>query len=198
MSIGKRVSEAIDKMEANDPEGALFQICAAVEVTAQAEIGKPGKGSFKAFIHQNLGLITRIASGRGSILNLHLKYDHPKVTKTPEGLVSIQEIFYHVVRCGLYHEAGLPADLRFTDEGQYRVDQGILVVPSALIYGLVTAVVVSPANRNETARKELVLNLGNFPVPLSKLWGRRDELTWLLDVEKEIYEMQVGARAAAK
>jgi hypothetical protein len=194
MSIGKRVSEAIEKMEASDPEGALFQICAAVDVTAQVELGKPGKGSYKDFLHQNLGLITRISSGRGSILNFFLKYDHPKIAKAPNGLVSIQDIFYHVVRCGLYHEAGLPGDLKFTDEGQFRVDHGVLVMPSTLIYGLVTAVVVSPVNHNERAQKDFVLNLGNFPVPISKLWGRRDELTWLLDVEKEVYEMQLRTR----
>jgi hypothetical protein len=42
MSIGKRVSDAIDKMEASDPEGALFAICAALEATAAKESGQKG------------------------------------------------------------------------------------------------------------------------------------------------------------
>ncbi|KPK50843.1 MAG: hypothetical protein AMK72_01250 [Planctomycetes bacterium SM23_25] len=34
MGIGKQVAEAVDKMQAHDPDGALFAICAAVEATA--------------------------------------------------------------------------------------------------------------------------------------------------------------------
>jgi hypothetical protein len=195
MSVGKRVSDTIDKMEIGDPEGALFQICAAIDVTAKTAFGKPGRGSYKDFIHHNLGLITDIALGGRKILNLNLGYDHPDLKKNANDCVSVQDIFYHVVRCGLYHDASLPDNLKFTDEMQIRIEDGVLILPSSLIYGLVIAVVVSPANRDQHTPKEGMLNLGNFPIPINKLWGRRDELLWLLDVVNEVKRLQTAATA---
>lgn len=194
MSVGKRVADTIDKMEIGDPEGALFQICAAIDFTAKTEAGKSGRGSYKDFIHQNLGLITDIAFGR-NILNLNLGYEHPDLKKNADGCVPVQDIFYHVVRCGLYHDTSLPDDLKFADEMQIRVKDGVLVLPSALIYGLITAVVISPANRDQHAPKEALLNLGDFPIPINKLWGRRNELLWLLDAVNEIKRIQTAATA---
>lgn len=199
MSVGKRVSDTIDKMEGGDPEGALFQICAAIDITAANEFGKPGRRSYKDLIHMNLALITDIAFGGRRILNIGLAYDHPKLKKGADGCVPIEDIFYHVVRCGLYHEAALPDDLRFTDEMQIRLEeQGVLVLPSTLIYGLITVVVVSPVNCDEVAPKEAMLNLGKFPIPINKLWGRREELLWLLDAVNEARRLQMAAGAAGE
>jgi hypothetical protein len=195
MSVGKRVADTIDKMELGDPEGALFQICAAIEVTAKTEFGKSSRSSYKDFIHKSLGLITDIAFGGRKILNLNLGYDHPDLKKNADGCVAVQDIFYHVVRCGLYHDASLPDDLKFTDEMQIRIKDGVLVLPSALIYGLITAVVVSPANRDEHAPKEGMLNLSDFPIPINKLWGRRAELLWLLEAVNETKRLQTAATA---
>jgi len=194
MSIGKRISDTIDKMEAADPEGALFQICAAIDVTAKNEFGKSGSKNYKNFIHQNLGLITDIAFGGRKILNLNLAYDHPELKKNVDGSVPVQDIFYHIVRCGLYHEATLPDDLKFTDDMQIRIEEnGVLVLPSALIYGLICAVVVSPANRDERAPKEAMLNFGEFPIPINKMWGHRNELLWLLDAVNEVTRLHNAA-----
>lgn len=195
MSIGKRVAETIGKMASRDPEGALFQICSAIDVTAAAEYKQKGKSSYKRFLHDNLGLITDIAFGGKKILNINLEYDHPNINKTPEGLSSIQDIIYHAVRCGLYHEAGLRDDLKFTDEQKIYTEGGILVLPSSLIYGLTVAVVVSPSNEYESSPKPSVLNFGNFSIPISKLWGRRAELLWLLEVEKDVKYMQQRSKA---
>ncbi len=43
MSIGKRVAEAVEKMANDDPEGALFQICSALDKTAKEEYLKGGR-----------------------------------------------------------------------------------------------------------------------------------------------------------
>jgi hypothetical protein len=37
MSIGKCVSEACEKMQAGEPDRALFALCAAIEETARKE-----------------------------------------------------------------------------------------------------------------------------------------------------------------
>ena len=185
MSVGKRVEDAIAKMDEGDPEGALFQISSAIDATAKKERNKGGRTSYKDFIHENLGLITNVAFGGKSILNLHLGYKHPEIETDDKGLCTVQDVFYHAVRCCLYHEATLPDNLRFTDEGQIRLDAGALVLPSALVYGLISAVVVSPANANERVSGCSVLNLGKEPMLLNCLWGKRDEFLWLLEMRKQ-------------
>jgi hypothetical protein len=198
MSVGQRIADTIDKMQVGDPEGALFQIAAAIEVTAEHESKTSGRSSYKNFIGQHLGLITRIAFGGTKILNLRLAYDHPELKKNVDGCVSVQDIFYHAVRCGLYHKASLPDNLKFTHEKRISIeDGGTLVLPSALIYGLITSVVVSPANRAEYAPKEGMLNLGDFPIPINKLWGRRHELLWLLDAVDEVRRLRVAGSSTA-
>jgi hypothetical protein len=196
MSIGKRVSEAIDKMQASDPEGALFAICAALEASAVKEFGKPGRASYKDFVSQNLGLITNVAFGRGRILNLRLDYEHPQMKKSPDGVYPIEEILYHAVRCGLYHAAELPSSLRFVAEQKIYSDKGALVLPASFVFGLITAVIVAPVNAHESASRPSMLNLGDFPIPISHLWGRRAELLWLLDAFAEVTRLHIEAQSA--
>src|SRR5262249_39182982 len=121
---------------------------------------------------------------------------HPEMKKNPEGVYTIEEILYHAVRCGLYHQAGLPSNLEFTSECQIRCNHGALVLPASLIYGLILAVVVAPANQQEVAAGPSMLNLGDFPIPISKLWGRRTELLWLLDAMAEVTRLRVEAQQA--
>lgn len=186
MSVGKRVADTVEKMAANDPEGALFQICAAIDATAARETGKSGRSSYKAFIKQNLALITQIAFSGRTVLGMNLAIDHASVKRDAKGTASIEDILYHVVRCGLYHQAALPKELQFTDQVQIHMKDGRLLLPSSLINGLIVAVVVSPANRGELCSELSTLNLGAAILPLNKLWGRREELLWLLDAIKAL------------
>jgi hypothetical protein len=42
-----------------------------------------------------------------------------------------------------------------------------------------------------------MLNLGEIPIPISKLWGRRAELLWLLDALAEVTRLRIEAQRAA-
>ncbi len=191
MGVDDRVSEAIDKMGASDPEGALFSICAAIDVTAKREYGKSGRSSYKRFIQENMGIITHVAFDGRRIENINLMYDHPEIKKNADGLCGIQDLIYHAVRCGLYHEAEIPDNLTFTNENMFRVESGSLVLPSSLVNGLVIAVIVSPANKKIVNSRPASLNLSGLPIPIKHLWGHRQELLWLLDLVADVKKMQV-------
>src|SRR5688500_6195752 len=127
MSVGKRVAEAIDKMQQRDAEGALFQICAPIDSTAKREASKGGGKTYREFVHDNLGLITRVGLGVG-ILNVNLgQFDHPKIKTDEHGRCSVEQILYHAVRCGLYHEGKLPPNLRFDFGYKWWTDGGVRV-----------------------------------------------------------------------
>jgi hypothetical protein len=91
-------------------------------------------------------------------------------------LCSAESILYHVVRCGLLHEACLPASLRFETTNTITVRDGLLVLPASLIVGLVMAVVACPANGGESLPSECSFSIGGRDYPLSSFWGRQDDL----------------------
>ena len=175
MSIAKRVAEAVEKMAQNDTEGALLPISAAVDATATKHFNRRGRKSYKDFIHENLSLITKVAFGP-SIMNINIKYDHPDLETGPDGLCTIQDILYHVVRCGLTHSAKLPSTLKFVDENKFQVDNDLLVLPASLVFGLIAAVVVCPENADQTIPDNYVLNVRGFQIKLNDLWGKKQEL----------------------
>jgi hypothetical protein len=170
-------------MAASDWEGALFATCAALEATAVKEVGRNGRRSYKEFVHDNLASITDIAFG-ARVLNINLRFDHPQMKTSSDGVHSIEEILYVAVRCGLYHEAALPINLRSADKCEISCVNEELVLPASLINRLITAV-IAPVNASESAPRSSVLNLGPVPIPVNKLWGRRAELLWPMEVQKE-------------
>ncbi|MFC1736633.1 hypothetical protein ACFL1X_10995 [Candidatus Hydrogenedentota bacterium] len=186
MSIGQRVSDTIQKLQESNPESALHQICAAIEATVKRESGAGGRSNYKNFIQQNMELITRIAFNSISGKNMYFELAHPDLPKDSNGVSSIQDIFYHVVRCGLYHDAKLPDNLRFCDGKKIFTDtDGVLVLPSELIDGLLIAVVTSSVNSKERALGDYVLTFPYANIAVNSLWGRRNELIWLLDAIAE-------------
>jgi hypothetical protein len=181
MSFEKRVLDCISKLNENDYESALFMICSCVEATAASEFGKDGKNAFKEFLHQNLGLITSVAFGFTSVLNINVAFSDPRVKQNPNGTCSIQELLYHVVRCGLYHKAEFTNTLEFIPENKIICENNTVKLPGSLVRGILLAVIVSPTNCNRSLGVDYVVNLPNATVPIDLIWGRRIELQWLLD-----------------
>jgi hypothetical protein len=175
MSIAKRIAEAVNKMAQNDAEGALLPISSAVDATATKHFSRRGRKSYKDFIYENLGLITKVGLGP-SIMDISLEYDHPDLETGADGLCSIQDILYHIVRCGLAHSAELPSTLKFVDENRFQVENDLLVLPASLIYGLIAAVVVCAENTDQTIVGNYGLNVRGFQIKLNDLWGKKTEL----------------------
>lgn len=184
--IGKRVTAAVQSMDNEDAEGALHDICSAIEATATKENGRGGRSSYKEFIHNNLDIITKFGLGN-SILNIDLEFQfqNPHMTANPDGTFPIQEILYHVVRCGLYHEGGLPLAVAFSKEAEFSVDDDQLTLPSPLIHGLIVAVVTSPANAQELFPTGGI-KAGGIEIPFSVLRGKKKELQTLLEALDQV------------
>lgn len=180
MSVGKRITEAIDNMVAGDAEAALIPVSIAVDATAAAFYGMKGRSSYKQFIADDLGLITRIA-GHASILNLSFAYSHHEIkTNNSDGTCTIGDVLYHAVRCGLLHEAKLPSTLHFVDQRIYSIQDGHLYLPASFVNGLIASVVVSPVNAHETAPDSYGIVVEGSSTPLAELWGRKDRLVNLM------------------
>jgi hypothetical protein len=185
MSVAKRITEAIDKLIAGDPESALIPASIAVDATAsQVYPAKRNNEAYKDWLHDNLALITKVGMGNVSITeNFRLAYNHPELRLGDDGLCSFEQILYHVVRCGLLHGAKLPENLMFSMDGAIRVDSdsGKLTLGSSLIYGLIAAVVVSPVNRDQTIPDNYGITIFSKTKPLNELWGQKQALLSMFD-----------------
>lgn len=184
MSIGKRVTEALQRWMAEDADGALIPASVAIDATAQKLYGKPGRGSYKQFIRDNMPLITRVAFGGSMAKEIRLRVPPKVLAKSAEikvdgnGSCGIDEILYHLIRCGLLHEATLPNGLsvQFKSPGGFNVQDDFLEIPGSLIFGSMVAVVCCPANTGEIMQADLCLDLSGYQIPFNKLWGKKDRL----------------------
>lgn len=186
MSIGKRITDAVNKMQADDTEGALFAICAAIEATAKKEYGSGGRSNYKKFIRDNLELITSVALDGKIISSLHLGYSHPELKPSSDGAYPFEDILYHAIRCGFYHEAKMPQDIIFASGMAIGVNQGKITLPISFIHGLMVAIIASPHNSTESADENCMFKIGGFSIPFSKIWGMRDEMRWLMSIRNEL------------
>ena len=189
MSIAKRIIEAYDKMNIRDTEAALIPASIAVDATAKKEYPelKRTDKAYKQFLHKNLELITRVAFGGNKAItnSLRIKYKHPKIKTDKEGLCSIEQVWYHVVRCGLLHDGCLPSSLRFIWQNTIKVDDDLLVLPATFVYGLMFAVIASPVNISESAPHNYGITCGENCALLNDLWGQKDRLLKLFDPKKK-------------
>ena len=179
MTIAKLIAEAITKLEAGDPEGALIQVCIAVDATAKREHPSVTKNHvrYKRFLHDNLALIGGVAIDVWAKEEFRLRYQHKDVKTDANGCCTLEDLLYHVVRCCLLHEGQIPQDMCFVPERVIRMGtRGKLELPYSLIIGLLLAVVGSPTNAREKIPKRFHINANGRIMPVSKLWGRKHRI----------------------
>lgn len=189
MTIAKRVTEATERMQKGDYEGALFQICSALEATAKSEYGQSGRAIYKRFIHENLELITRVGF-RQRISNLTFGIDLNKFRSAddqiepdgPGGNFTIEQILYHLVRCDLYHNAGLPPHIEFSSQPMIKCQPEMVSIPGSIVNGLILAVVASPANAGMTLPVNFEFDFTEgVKIRLSSICGKRETLKRMID-----------------
>jgi len=175
MSIEKRITEAFEKIIENDPEAALFQICAAIEKTAKNEDLAKGREGFKKFISNNIPIIASVGGG-SPVQGISIVCSHLDLPNTKDNVYSLEDIVYHLLRCGLYHSAEIPEKIIITDKRLGTDNRGTIFIPQNFVVGLIIAVIASPANINGQIDENFYIILKNKKFTLNNIWGKRDEI----------------------
>ena len=172
MSIETRVKNAIQHFSQGNSESALHDICSAIEATCKRSLGKGGGGNYKRFVEENIEVITRVATG-GMVrtYGIHVLYDHPKIPKDSGGGCSLQDILYHVVRCGLYHESSIPNDIVFHETTLIGNYDGILYLSKGFVLGLVVAVMIDPSNAEFAGPDGMAFACQGGSIQFDEIWG---------------------------
>jgi hypothetical protein len=175
VSISKRVSDAFEKFLAGDPEAALFNICAAVGKTAKLEGGREGGSGYKEWVAQNIPLITAVGLGP-ALSGLAIGHTRPNIRSSATGNSNLEDLVYHAVRCGLYHDAELPSGMRITENEIGTDPQGNILIPKYLVLGLIIAVLGSASNSLEKVNEGYYFAAEGKEFELNQYWGRGKDL----------------------
>lgn len=177
MSVASFVASSIDEFHAGRYDVALALVCAAIDATAaRSSVGSPSVGNakgFKGFLEKSMRIITTfgfpgiVASGiRIKCVNV------PSLKTDPDGFVSIADIIYHIVRCGLMHECAIDQHIEFVKETYIGDFNCKFRIPKSVIFGLLMAVILSPSNADQVFDRTYSEGIGGVLIDLQSLWGR--------------------------
>ena len=182
MSLVKRVDEALARIRAGDPEGALLPACAAVESTANRESPsfKSRERRFKTFFATYGWIIGRVVTGAPWPRRLQIGAAPAGLPLDANGTCATDDLLFEVVRCGIVY-ATHPSDYVILEPGTgLRCEGGKYRVSNRLPLGLVAAVILSPENAKQRLPQRAAITLDRREVDANDLWGKAEMVASLL------------------
>lgn len=199
ITISKRIQSAIDFMERKEYSLALSEVCIAIDITAQKyyEKDKSSGELYKRLLKEKLWIIA--VTGFGDIITPTLKipfHNNSKDLKCDDdGYCTLEQIIYHVARCGLIHGTGENSIIRWNTYIAMAIDaEGYLNIRPSFIWGLILCVVVNRVNINERVGELCWISTANFKYLINDLWGKEESVknmircTYNVDIENRNVE----------
>ena len=188
MSIATQLSGAMKKLIADEFEDAVVGVSVALSATARREEPDLGdKAACRSFLDSNLDVISKIAwVAFGVAMPINFRYRRLDKRNPGIAVCSMSEMLYDVVRCTAVHEAKLPDNLIFVRVPIIKTgNDGELVLPIDLIYGLLMAVVASPKNSGERIDGDPLFHFGGKSASINNFWGDGTALRRMIGISHE-------------
>ena len=144
MSIKSFVSAAKILYAEGFYEESLCLTCSAIDAcSALVYPDKRVTNRYKLFLKAHFRTISKIGFPGISASGIRIKVNIgiPELKTDSNGYVDMEQIIYHVVRCGLVHSCSINTSVVFIDQtmiGDWNADKFYL--PKALLLGLIAAV----------------------------------------------------------
>lgn len=186
MSIANQVSDAMQKLLEDRFEDAV--VASSVALSATARLEYPGDGDKQAcrkFLEGNLPIVSKVAWVSFGV-SQPINFSYRRLDSKASGIAvrTMPEMLYDVVRCTAVHEAKLPDNLRFTKDPVIHLgNDGELVLPIDLIYGLLIAIVASPKNVGQKIEGDPVFSFHEKSIRINVLWGNREKTEAFLGIK---------------
>ena len=174
-TIGEKVQEAIDFMESGLYENAFRVACFALEATMQKSLEKDELSlpDYKNFVNKHWDLISFMCLPGVNSHYLETNFTIREISLNPHRDYTVKEIVSFFITYMLKN-GKLPANIAFSSKTNFEKTDGKLLVPHTLVSGLVGLVVVHPVNKNECVPDKYWINISDFKMFASELWGRID------------------------
>lgn len=163
-------------------DSALLHACLAMDGTARQLY--PGKGVAERYIQIIRDYMWLIEPMIGGGINLiDTRFDNVKIQTQRRFIQSpdFAEIIYYNFRCNLAHGEEIPQCFMVTiangsDASAWYLGPDRVHMPNRLIWALLSVVVFCRVNKGIRTMGDHVLTFQNHVFPISKWWGREDEV----------------------
>ena len=189
VSVGQRVQSMIDHMSKGEIELALSDICIAIDITSQKYYNEPNSSAscYKRFLKENIWMI--VVTGMGSLITeaVKLPFTHKDIKSDYEGYCTLEQIIYHVMRCGLIHGTGEESTIVWNTNVPLAIDkdQNLNISPS-FIWGLALCVITCPVNLHERVGDYCWISMATFKYLINDLWGKRDSVKNMIKSQYDV------------
>ncbi len=175
MKIGEYIQEGIDFSDRGLYSLAFFSTCAALNETLKKvnEKDSLNEEDFRRFIKENWELISFMCLPRALPLPLNVPFGVKRIDPKFNVHHGAEEIVL-LLMLRTIAKGKLPEEFSFHAEPGFEVKQGKLFVPHTLVTGLLGIAVVHPVNKDESISDKYWINISDFKMFVSELWGRID------------------------
>ena len=175
MSIGTFVSSSLGLFNEGKYDVALSLACSAVDATSAKcfPTEKFNNVRYKSFLTKNMSIVTTYGMPGVSASCIRIKcINIPELKTDADSMAGLEDILYHVIRCGLIHQCEIEERIEFTERAELGDFEGKFKVPFAIVFGLIMAVILSRENSSETMPNDKEININGKNVNLNSLWGK--------------------------
>ncbi len=194
VSVGQHIQSMIDHMEKGEIELAFSDVCIAVDITSQKHFNETQSSAscYKRFLKENIWMI--VVTGMGSLITekMKLPFVHKDIISDAEGYCTLEQIIYHVMRCGLIHGTGEENKIIWNSSVPLAIDaNGNLNISPSFIWGLALTVITCSANKNEHVNDTCWISMASFKYLINDLWGKRESIKTMI---KSQYNVTIKER----
>ncbi len=166
-TVGQLVQEAIDYMNSGLAQYALVPTVAAINETATII------GGCDKFVKENWDLIAFMGLPRALPLPMSIPFGLKKIVPQFNVHHGVEEIVMFLINETL-KTGRMPNEFVFAPIGEFDLKDDKLFVPESLIFGLLGSVILHPHNKTQEIGDKYWMNISDFKMFISELWGRRD------------------------
>ena len=145
MSVGSFLAAVKILYDNKKYEEALCMACITIDACSAKEYPDRGDRSnakrYKLFLKRHFSTICKYGFPGIQATNIRIKINVPDSNLKPDenGYVDMEQIIYHVLRCGLVHDCSIEKTIQFTDTTIIGDWNDKFYIPKDIIWGLIAA-----------------------------------------------------------
>ena len=174
-TVGELVQEAVDQMNSGSYERAVPPTAAAIDLTVRKINAKDTFSEIDCgrFLKENWPLITFMGMPRALPIEMSIPFALKKIIPTFNSLHGAPEMVTLLVT-ETVKQRQMPKEFSFNWMGKFEIKSGRLLLPSGLVCGLLGSVIFHPLNKDEQVGDNYWINISDFKMFVSELFGRQD------------------------
>jgi hypothetical protein len=174
-TIGETVQESIDLMERGLYNKAFAIACLACRETIKKQSGKDDLILFdyKSFVDEHWDLLVFMSFPQIKSPFLDVQFVIKDISMNPRRDYTIKEIVVYLLTYAL-RQKRMPPDITFFSGRTFEKNNDRLFIPGTLVSGILGLIIVHPVNKKEQIPDKYWINISDFKMFISELWGRID------------------------